>query len=195
MRRLGHRAREPHMICRPVLFILLVYAAMALVVAPAQDTNSQNAGTAPIPTPIVYRNKHYDFCFRLPADWKGYSVIEDEWSGWSAGEGGKTFNLPELLIRHPSWTQNDPYQDIPIVIFTQAQWRDKEKYGLNMGATGVEPGPFGSNTKFVFEQLPRWVGYEQLRGMKEVQDLMATHPFQTPCPKSDAQSEDSSPEP
>ena len=64
-----------------VLAILLACAAVAPALAQAQDASPQNSGPAPIPTPIVYHNTHYGFCFLLPADWKGYKIVTDKWSG------------------------------------------------------------------------------------------------------------------
>ena len=34
----------------------------------------QNPFEGPCGPPIVYHNAQYDFCFRLPASWKGYTI-------------------------------------------------------------------------------------------------------------------------
>jgi hypothetical protein len=168
-----------------VLGFLLVGVAVLPAVAQGQDAASKITAQTPISTPIVYRNTKYGFCFRLPADWKGYAVITGKWSGSSPGTG-KEMQGPLLLIRHPAWTEDDPYQDIPIMIFTQDQWRDKEAHGLITSTFGADWGTFGSNAKYVFKQPDRWVGYTDDKGWREVEDLMMTHPFQAPCSKSRA---------
>ena len=171
---------EAHMRAPLVLFALLVCTALTPAFAFGQDENSQSTPPAPIPAPIVYRNTQYGFCFRLPVDWKGYRIITSEWSGWSPNTG-KMMHGSQLVIRNPAWTEDDPYQDIPIMVFTQAQWREKEKHGLITSAFGADWPPFGRNAGYVFKQPDRWIGYADVRGMKEVEDLMMTHPFQAPC--------------
>jgi hypothetical protein len=168
-----------------ILGLLIACAAIAPASARAQDENAESGPPAPLPTPIVYRNTQYGFCFRLPANWKGYKILTNEWSGVVPSEEapgtGKIMHGPLILIRNPSWTVLDPYQDIPIMVFTQAQWREKEEHGLIDSASGVDWGPFGSNAKYVFKEPDRWLGYADARGMREVEDLMLTHPFQAPC--------------
>jgi hypothetical protein len=170
-----------------VLALLIACAAISPA-AQAQDSESQNAVQTPIPTPIVYRNTQYGFCFRLPADWKGYSITVRKWSGGilSTGDPPKIMQGPLIVIRHPAWTEDDPYQDIPIMVFTRAQWRVKQKYGVITSASGVDWGTFGSNTIYVFKQPDRWVGYTDDKGWREVEDLMMTDPFQAPCANSKA---------
>ena len=168
-----------------VLAILLACAAITPAMARAQNSSPQSTGPAPLPTPIVYHNTQYGFCFLLPADWKGYTIVAGKWSGTLLNTG-KMMHGPQLIIRHPAWTEDDPYQDIPIMIFTQDQWRDKEAHGLITSTFGADWGTFGSNAKYVFKQPDRWVGYTDDKGWREVEDLMMTHPFQAPCSKSRA---------
>ena len=148
-----------------------------------QALMSQHPFQAPC-EPIVYRNMQYGFCFLLPADWKGYSILTHEWSGWSGPpDTGKMMHGPELVIRHPAWTEANPYQDIPIMVFTQAQWREKEKNGLITSAYGADWGTFGSNARYVFKQPDRWIGYTDAKGQDELQALMSEHPLQAQCGK------------
>jgi len=170
---------------RPILCYLVASAALVPALAVEQDADERSSAPVPIPTPIVYRNTQYGFCFRLPADWKGYTIKTNEWSGWSGPpDTGKMMHGPRLVIRHPAWTDDDPYQDIPIMVLTRAQWREKEEYGLIASPYGVDWGPFGSNARYVFKQPDRWLGYTELKGWREVADLMMSHPFQAPCAKS-----------
>lgn len=160
---------------RSVLAWLIGCAAIATVLGRAQDANSSSSQPASIPTPIVYRNTQYGFCFRLPADWKGYRIVAEKWPG----------DVPdaqeELLIRNPKWTEDDQYQDIPIVIFTRAQWRIGEGSDMNWNVAGLEPTEIGRSRSYVFAQPPGWIGSEDAKGMDEVQALMLQNPFQAPC--------------
>jgi len=157
-----------------------------------QTLMMQDPFQAPCGPPIVYYNTQYDFCFRLPASWKGYKIIKDKWSGGvfnkDAPGTGRTISGPEILIRNPGWSGDEPSQDIPIMIFTRAQWREAEKDGIVLSAAGVMPGEIGRNSRFVFIQPPRWIGYAELTGWREVENLMMTRPFQAPCGKSEPRS-------
>lgn len=69
----------------------------------------------------------YGFRFSLPESWRGYSIAVSDWGGGdgrSYGPGDPAppiVNGPLISIRHPLWTEADPRQDIPIMIFTKAQ--------------------------------------------------------------------------
>ena len=95
---------------------------------------------------------------------------------------------PSITIRNPAWKEDDRWQDIPIFVFTRAQWRVEEKNGVILSAAGVKVGAMGQNSAYVFTQPPRWVGYADATGSREVMDLMTTHPFQAPCGQRSAQS-------
>jgi hypothetical protein len=101
----------------------------------------QDAGTTNLP--VVYHNKQYDFTFFLPAGWKGYSVLTGQW------DGGEAWHGPMIVLRHPHWNADDPYQDIPIMVFTRSQWEADKKGVFATGAGGVE-FEIGHNRKYVF---------------------------------------------
>jgi hypothetical protein len=138
--------------------------------------------------PIIYHNTQYDFCFRLPAGWRGYKIVTDKWSGGMINKEApgtpRIVSGPEILIRNPAWSEEEPYQDIPIMVFTRALWREANQDGIILSAAGIGPSDIGRNAKYVFVQPPRWVGYAEITGWREVEDLMATHPFQAPCAAS-----------
>jgi hypothetical protein len=69
----------------------------------------------------VYANKHYGFTFTLPNSWKGFSILVSDWSGFDSRDNEIKEHGPEFTIRHPLWTEADPRQDIPIMVFTHAQ--------------------------------------------------------------------------
>ena len=88
---------------------------------------------------IVYQNKQYGFNFALPQSFKGYSIVNDKWHGTAVdgADSGKIVETgPEILIRHPLWTSENPRQDIPIMIFTKDQWNkvEQEKIAVSGGA-------------------------------------------------------------
>lgn len=161
-----------------LLAILLACAAMAPALA--QGASPQNSTPAPIPTPVAYDNTQYGFCFLLPADWKGYRIITETWSG-TVLDTQKTESGPQLLIRNPKWTKNDPWQDIPIMIFTPSQWKLVEADNLAVSAAPIGPAELGQNKSYVFALPPRWIGFTDAEGTDEVQTLMNQNPFQAPC--------------
>ena len=160
-----------------VLAILLACAAMAPALA--QGASPQSA-PAPIPTPIVYHNTRYGFCFLLPADWKGYTIVTEKWSG-TVLDTEKTESGPQLLIRNPKWTKDDPWQDIPIMIFTPSQWKLAAADNLAVSAAPIGPAELGQSKSYVFALPPRWIGFTDAAGTDEVQTLMNQNPFQVPC--------------
>jgi hypothetical protein len=162
-----------------VLAILLASAVLAP--AFAQNASPRSTGPASIPTPFVYHNTHYGFCFLLPADWKGYTIVDDKWSG-TVLDSGKKESGPLLLIRNPKWTKDDPWQDIPIMIFTPSQWKIVAAENMAVSAAPIGPAELGRNKSYVFALPPRWIGFwADVKGMDEVQTLMNQSPFQSPC--------------
>jgi hypothetical protein len=178
--------KEPRMKSYSILAILLACAATASALGQAQDAGPQSTGPTSGAAHLVYRNAQYDFCFVLPASWKGYTIVEDTWVGTPLNGPQQTpIKGPELLIRNPRWTEANPYQDIPIMIFTRAHWKLAETDDYAFSAAPFGPREIGRNRNFVFAQPPRWIGYTDLAGMREVEDLMMTHPFQAPCPNGE----------
>jgi hypothetical protein len=165
---------------QPLLAILLACAAIAPALAHAQDSSPQSTGPAPIATPIVYHNTQYGFCFLLPADWKGYTIVTEKWNG-TVLDTQKTESGPQLLIRNPKWTRDNPWQDIPIMVFTPSQWKLVAADNLAVSAAPIGPAQLGSNKNYVFALPPRWIGFTDAQGQDEVQALMNQNSFQAPC--------------
>jgi len=42
--------------------------------------------------------------------------------------------MARVVSRHPQWKASDPYQDIPISVFTRSQWEDYHKGRFSIGA-------------------------------------------------------------
>jgi hypothetical protein len=163
-----------------VLPFLAAWAILPAALSRAQEAPAQSRAEAPPPTTLVYRNTQYGFCFLLPVDWKGYSIVAETWSGTVLDSQQKESG-PQLLIRNPKWTVGDPYQDIPIMIFTPRQWKIVAADNMAVSAAPIGPAELGRNKSYVFALPPRWVGFIDAEGIDEVQTLMNQKPFQSPC--------------
>jgi hypothetical protein len=128
-------------------------------------------------TPLIYRNAKYGFCLALPSDWAGFKVLGVRWSGnGKAGESG-----PRLVLRNPRWTGKKPYQDIPILVFTPAQWRAIANGEFNVSAAPIGPSELGRDGKHVFALPPRFAGFDDAVGSDEVLQLLKQKSFQAAC--------------
>ncbi|QAT50457.1 hypothetical protein EQM14_12175 [Caproiciproducens sp. NJN-50] len=123
---------------------------------------------------IVYRNDQYGFSVTLPSSWKGYTVLTQEWQGYSLvqGQEGKiTETGPEILVRHPEWTKETPRQDIPILVFTPDQWNALGQDKFHIGAAPIGPSELARNSKYVFA-LPARYNFAFPAGYEEVDQLL-----------------------
>ncbi len=156
---------------------------------------SGSAQTAPAQAPkmatpqatIVYRNLQYGFCFVLPASWKGYTIVTGKWNGMILSNGpgsGQAVQGPQLLIRNPKWTAANPYQDIPIMVFTPAEWQQADDGDMSVSAAPIGPSELGHNSKYVFALPPRWIGFYDTLGQDELNAWMSQNRLQAPCAKS-----------
>jgi len=161
----------------PVLVALLACAAISPAIAQEEDASSKSAPQIPAAPPAFYQNLQYGFCFRPP--WS-YYIVGQTWSG-TILNAQKTVSGPELLIRSRGWTQEDPWQDIPIMIFTPSQWKLVEAGKLAVSAAPIGPSELGRTTRYVFALPPRWIGFTDVEGQDAVEALMNRHPFQAPC--------------
>jgi hypothetical protein len=141
------------------------YASMALLQWPRQ---------------VVYRNDQYGFCFDLPPFWAGYTVIEEKWEG-RAPSGGVKASGPTLRFRSPKSTEADPHEDIPIMVFTAAQWRQVEQERLIIvNAAPIGPKAIARGKRYVFALPPRW-NYDERPGVDEANRILAGNPLRAPC--------------
>jgi hypothetical protein len=146
-------------------------------VVPPKDLNSVTVSNQPI-APIEYTNNQYGFNFTLPASWKGYAVINDEWVGNASGPQGDVVSEkgPLLSIRHPLWTAAKPRQDIPIMVLTLAQWNSLQKDKFHIGAAPIGPQELGKNNKYVFA-LPARYNFAFITGYQEVARILSGNPL------------------
>jgi len=127
---------------------------------------------------LVYKNNNYGFNFLLPLSWQGYSVITESWTGNLVDSTStQEFKGPEILIRNPLWTTKTPYQDIPVMIFTPAQWDLVQQEKLSLGAAPIGPSELGRNAKFIFA-LPARYNFAFPAGFEEVQKIIDSKPLQ-----------------
>jgi glycine cleavage system H lipoate-binding protein len=126
---------------------------------------------------LVYDNKDYGFYFTLPKSWIGYSVIEGKWEGLSLTETKENQSGPIIYIRHPEWTEKTPRQDIPVMVFTQDQWKSLNNMEFSVGAAPIGPSKLGENTTYVFA-LPARYNYEFMTGFEEVEEILENNPLQ-----------------
>jgi hypothetical protein len=159
-------------------FVSLAIACLGTcAVLSAQGTpNNQRAGG------VLYESP-YGFCFSLPHDWTGFSIVNKEWQGYSLhDESGEMPKGPMVLIRSPKWTEADPHEDIPIMVFTIKQWRELGN-SFTVSAAPFPPGELGRNKKYVFA-LPARYNYDFLDGYEEVGKILMGKPLHAPCGKN-----------
>lgn len=124
---------------------------------------------------IEYNNTQYGFSFFLPISWKGYSVVVENWEGNTVDQV-QNIKGPEIIIRHPLWTSSNVRQDIPIMIFTLAQWDLIVQEKLSLGAAPIGPSELGRNDKYIFA-LPARYNFAFPTGFEEVNKIIESKPL------------------
>jgi len=130
------------------------------------------------PTGLEYKNMEYGFTVSLPESWKGYSIVSLGWKGYAVGAGGNTpaEQGPQIMIRHPQWTAAVPRQDIPIMVFTIAQWNSLQQEKFYISAAPFGPSKLDENSKYIFALPPRY-NYAFPEGYQEVDEIMLGKPL------------------
>jgi hypothetical protein len=151
-----------------------------------QETTASNESTTTVATTAVattenqqqieYTNIQYGFSLSLPLSWQGYSIIVSQWEGNNIGSVEIVEKGPIISIRNPKWTQENPYQDIPIMVFTSAQWDSLQQDKFHVGAAPIGPSELGVNTKYVFA-LPARYNYTFPTGWQEVEKILEENPL------------------
>jgi hypothetical protein len=124
----------------------------------------------------VYKNSEYGFSFALPGTWRDYSIISSQWEGMDPESGVIGAKGPIISIRHPQWTEKNPRQDIPIMVFTQSQWKKIQQRELSVGAAPIPPKELGRNDSYVFA-LPARYNYAFPTGYEEVERILDSNPL------------------
>jgi hypothetical protein len=125
---------------------------------------------------VTYRNAALGFEIDLPQDWEGFTIIEATWEGDAlAGKDVDWLDRSgqEILLRHPNATQASPMQDIPVLVFTLAQWDAMTKLDadFHIGAAPINPAELGRNNVYVFG-LPARYNFGELPGREEVDQII-----------------------
>lgn len=145
----------------------------------SQTDMNTDADKPLVPVATKYTDNKYGFEFTLPDSWKEYSVVVERWEGYinqdTAGET-MTEEGPEILIRHPQWSEESPRQDIPIMIFTIKQWDDIEQEKFHIGAAPINPTELGRNNRYVFA-IPARYNYAFPTGYEEVEKILESSPL------------------
>lgn len=139
-------------------------------------SSSQAAGSSSQSTAVYYENKTYGFHLGLPGDWKGYQVITSTWQGQQTGSDGAVETGPCLLLRSPKWTAAKPCEDLPVMVFTHAQWDEVCDGRFTVSAAPVGPDELGLNAGYVFALPPRWE-FDAREGVRELEQWMQTDPL------------------
>lgn len=150
-----------------------------LLVAASLATGCRSivVSSRPSGMPVRYHDARYGFTFFLPASWQGYSVtvqqLEDE--KYSSVEDRQVIvgRTPMITLRYPQWEAGAPYQDIPILVFTRAQWDALHRGELwpSVLAGGVMY-ELWHNQGFVFAISSRYNADDAVRGWKEVAEII-----------------------
>lgn len=136
--------------------------------------NGVSLGNYVTTDPVSYENSQYGFCFYLPESWQGYTIITGEWEGMKEAEMVTTG--PLLSIRHPDWSSVQPRQDIPIMVYTQAQWDALQRGEFFVSAAPINPRELGHNSVYVFA-LPARYNFAFPVGFEEVEEILAGSPL------------------
>lgn len=128
---------------------------------------------------LVYVNREYGFRFDLPASWKGYKILTKNETAVSHGPGASDETKEGYVvvsIRHPLWTEANPRQDIPIMVFTHEQWEQIQQEKLIVSAAPIPPSELGRNRRYVFALPPRY-NFAFPTGYEEVETILQGKPL------------------
>jgi hypothetical protein len=152
------------------------------VAAASQDQSETAAQNTKKMKSVVYTNKKFRFRFTLPQSWRGYSISISEWGGGDGVTDQSAKGAPPLQkgplisIGDPRSTEKNPRQNIPIMVFTTAEWQLVEQNKLLVSPAPVPPSELGRNTKYVFA-LPARYNYAFIDGFEEVNEILQNHPL------------------
>ena len=124
----------------------------------------------------TYKNNEYGFEVTFPDSWKGYSVMVQSWEGHVINNYQQTYSGPKIIIKNPQTTPQQPWQDIPIMVFTHAEWNmvSGNNPTVAVSAAPIGPAEVGENSKYVFATPPRWYGFTDATGFQEAVEIVKT---------------------
>ena len=125
--------------------------------------------------PVVFHDLPSGLAFRLPASWRGYTVLTRDWEGWTyVAESDRSFVSERgraIVLRHPRRTRTECWQDIPILVLTRVQWDSYHRGAFAIGAGGVQL-EFSHNSNYVFTISTRFNADDSVWGWKEASDAI-----------------------
>jgi hypothetical protein len=127
-------------------------------------------------TTVIYNNTDYGFNFTLLESWKGYSIVKTNWQGSPLAATSTEQTGTKLLIRNPKWTEALPYQDIPVLVFTVAQWNLYAAENFTVSAAPIPATELGRNNMYVFALPPRW-NFDYSEGFVEAEKIVNSNPL------------------
>lgn len=175
-----------------LIIIIIILICFGIVIwylyqlkSPASKTTSENqtattsTSTSTPETNIEYKNTQYSFIVSLPLSWKNYSIVTDNWEGnLLSTTTNKTVKGPKIIVRSPLWTVENPRQDIPVMIFTLAEWDLIQQEKMSVSAAPIKPSELGRNAKYVFA-LPARYNFAFPTGFEEVEKIIESKPLHT----------------
>jgi len=125
--------------------VAIVYFVTAKNISKTPDTTP--ATTQENPREFTYTNQTYGFSLILPKDWKNFTIVP------GTVQFGET-----VTLRHPNWSKENPYMDVPILVYPIEQWKKWEATNFEGYPTAAPMGPTerGRNAKYVFATAPRY---------------------------------------
>src|SRR3989344_4041533 len=150
-----------------IIFLVAIGAAVVSVLYYWQVAHQAIPGPVVHQDQIVYKNNQYGFSINLPASWKGYTILNRQWEGWAIEAMNIVDHGPIITLRHPLWTEANPREDMPVMVFTPARWALIQQEKMSVGAAPVSPSMLGQNSKYVLA-LPARYNYDYRTGWEEV---------------------------
>ena len=147
---------------------------LAMLICMSAYAQTPSNSRHPAHAPIVYVNREYGFRFYLPPSWAGYKILTEQWDASEAGGRITIARGPVIVIRHPLWTEDDPREDIPIMVVRRRQWPKLADQTWMLTAAPYGPGELDHNKRFVFALGPRW-DYDFADGWEEAEKIVTRH--------------------
>jgi len=149
-----------------------------IVMLLAAGCSSMETAKKPDDLPLRYHNAKYGLTFYLPANWRGYSVsiqqVEDQHYSPAEDRLVTVGYTPMITLRNPQWQASTPYQDIPILVFTQTQW-DALHHGELWPSifAGGAMDEMWHNQKYVFAMSSRTFGFDdEVKNGREAEEIV-----------------------
>lgn len=164
------------------ILILIVVVSLILVGLLGYMLRGNNKEIIPVNEPtalstsVIYSNSVYGFTFSLPESWKGYSIVKSTWEGNPLTATGTKQSGTKILIRNPKWTSALPYQDIPVMVFTLAQWDSYISEDFSVSAAPILAGELGRNNLYVLALPARW-NFDYSEGYLEAESIVKSDPL------------------